>query len=132
MTVKGLDSIVERAWKCDRKNQDWRYVRPNQVKHLGYIKYLNVWSVKNWLRTGCLLKVANNCIILWNQKLRCSTQFVHRKDKTNNSSVFSLKHSMKRHVFCFEKIELVLVRQRGESSPPPSLPPCGYASVKYT
>ena len=74
-------------------------VASNQTK-LSVSTVLNVsMSVEKWLLTGYLLKVATNCVILWNQKLWYGTLFLHNnKIKRRVLKAYILKDSIKKVV----------------------------------
>ena len=100
----------------------------NQTKS-SVVAIFNVsMSAEKWLLTGYLLKLAANCAILSNQKLRCGTLFLHKtKMKQRILQVCSLKNSIKQGIFSV--VGKMNLFGSGRGSPPPTSPPpsLGYA-----
>ena len=98
-------------------------VTSNQTK-LRVSAIFNVsMSVEKWLLNGYLLKVAANCVILWNQKLRCGTFFLYKnKMKRRILQACSLKHSIIK-TWCLLRAKWTYLGRAGESYPTPTPPP---------
>ena len=82
-------------------------------------------SVEKWLLTGYLLKVATNCVILWNQKLWYGTLFLHNNEiKRRVLKAYILKDSIKKGMFfVVGKINLFESgREESFPSPPEYVP----------
>ena len=97
-------------------------VASNQTKS-SVVAIFNVsMSAEKWLLTGYLLKLAANCAILSNQKLRCGTLFLHKtKMKQRILQVCSLKNSIKQGIFSV--VGKMNLFGSGRGSPPPTSPP---------